>query len=283
MKENNKKTFLTELSGALGDIPTLLPIYVSLIAINGLNATVSLLMVGLVYIIAGFYYKLPMPVQPLKALAAIAIANSLSPSLIYAAGILMGIILLLLAITGLTRLLTCLFSPPIIKGIQLGIGLMLVNTSWKMITKSIISEGSCGLSGGIPFQLLMIFGGLVIISIFLWNKGFPATIAILIWGIGLNLLTRGMEHSAIQMFNMPEFSLSIPKIDDFINAFFLLVIPQLPLTLGNSIISTTDVARKYFGQQARRVTETSLCLGLGTANMVIGCLGECLFVMVQVV
>ena len=68
---------LQELGGALGDLGTLLPLMVALILINGLNATLVLILVGLFYIGSGLYYRLPMPVQPLKAVAAIAIALGL--------------------------------------------------------------------------------------------------------------------------------------------------------------------------------------------------------------
>ena len=70
------------------------------------------------------------------------------------------------------------------------------------------------------------------------------------------------------------FGFFIPRIDDFIKAFFLLVIPQLPLTLGNSIVATNDVARGYFGDRAKRVTAYSLSLGLGIANILSGLIGS---------
>ena len=92
-----------EFAGSLGDLGTLIPIFIAFVARNGLNPTVILLLVGLLYIYCGVYYNLPVPVQPLKATAAIAIAGGLGVSVISAAGILMGIILLLLAITGLAK------------------------------------------------------------------------------------------------------------------------------------------------------------------------------------
>lgn len=56
-------------------------------------------------------------------------------------------------------------------------------------------------------------------------------------------------------------------------AFFLLVIPQLPLTLGNAIVSTKDIAKRYFGDRAKRVTERSLSVGMGITNLVAGLMG----------
>ena len=58
---------LNEISGSLGDLATFLPLAVGLIAVNGVNATSIFLSAGLLYIAAGLYYGVPVPVQPLKA------------------------------------------------------------------------------------------------------------------------------------------------------------------------------------------------------------------------
>ena len=63
-----------ELAGAFGDLGTLLPIVVGMIFINKLSPSSVFLAFGLFYIMAGYYYRLPIPVQPLKAVGAIAIA-----------------------------------------------------------------------------------------------------------------------------------------------------------------------------------------------------------------
>jgi hypothetical protein len=64
-----------ELAGSFWDLGTLLPIVVGMILINKLSPTTVFLSFGLFFIlITGFYYRLPIPVQPLKAVGAIAIA-----------------------------------------------------------------------------------------------------------------------------------------------------------------------------------------------------------------
>ena len=85
----NDKSFrfsLFELGGALGDLGVLLPLTVALITLNHMNATSVFLVVGLAYIVTGVFYRIPMPVQPLKAVAAIAIASGLSAGVISAVG-----------------------------------------------------------------------------------------------------------------------------------------------------------------------------------------------------
>ena len=66
-----------EFAGSLGDLGTLLPIVVAMILINKLSPSAVFLSFGLFYLITGFYYRLPVPVQPLKAVGAIAIAYPL--------------------------------------------------------------------------------------------------------------------------------------------------------------------------------------------------------------
>ncbi|MFQ6082304.1 MAG: putative sulfate/molybdate transporter, partial [Candidatus Aminicenantia bacterium] len=69
---------LRELAGSMGDFGTLLPLAIGYIAINGMNPAGFLIMMGLVNITTGIVYKLPMPLQPKKAIAAVAIAQKWS-------------------------------------------------------------------------------------------------------------------------------------------------------------------------------------------------------------
>jgi sulfate permease, SulP family len=92
-----------ELAGSLGDLGTLLPIVIGMILINKLSPTTVFLAFGLFYLMTGLYYRLPVPVQPLKAVGAIAIAypSLITESVIGAGGIIFGFILLLLSLSGM--------------------------------------------------------------------------------------------------------------------------------------------------------------------------------------
>ena len=128
MQTGNYRFDRVEFAGSLGDLGTLIPLAVPLILVTGLNVTSVLLWIGLLYIASGLYYKLPIPVQPLKVVAAIAIAypEKITMATVAAAGITIGVILLLLALTGLINWLAGFFSKPIVRGIQLGLGLILI-------------------------------------------------------------------------------------------------------------------------------------------------------------
>jgi len=216
---------LKEFLGGLGDLGTFIPIFVALVALNGLNPTVILLSAGILYIICGLYYKLPIPVQPLKAMAALAIALGLGREYIQAAGIIIGIILLVISLTNITKFLPRVFTMPIIKGMQLGVGLMLIKISLVMIFNP--DNSGARILPALPFNL----------------------------------------------FDFRNLNLSLPSAEVFSRAFWILVLPQLPLTLGNAIVGTCDIAKINFADRAKKVTERGLCLDLGIANTFFGLFG----------
>jgi len=90
---------LQELAGSMGDFGTLLPLAIGYIVVCGLDPSGFLVMMGLANIVAGLVYRLPMPIEPMKALAIIAIAQHWTPSMVYASALGMGIVWLVLALS----------------------------------------------------------------------------------------------------------------------------------------------------------------------------------------
>ena len=105
-----------ELAGAVADVGVLVPIAVALIVSNGLSATAVLLPAGLLYLAVALVYRLPVPVQPLKAFGAIAIAEGLGANEIAAGALLMGVIFVVLGRSGLIDLAARAFPKAIIRG-----------------------------------------------------------------------------------------------------------------------------------------------------------------------
>ena len=136
-----------EFAGSLGDLGTLLPIVVAMILINKLSPSAVFLSFGLFYLITGYYYRLPVPVQPLKAVGAISIAYPLliTESVIGASGIIFGVILLLLSISGTVNSLAKLFTQPVVRGIQLSLGLVFLRKGVELIVqKNLFLSGVAG-------------------------------------------------------------------------------------------------------------------------------------------
>ena len=61
-----------DVAGAFGDIGVLFPIAIALISLNHMNPTAVFLCAGATYILAARYFQIPIAVQPLKAVAAVA-------------------------------------------------------------------------------------------------------------------------------------------------------------------------------------------------------------------
>ena len=263
---------LQELGGALGDLGALLPLAIALITLNRMNATSVFLIVGLAYIISGLYYRLPMPVQPLKTVAAIAIASSLSPNIISAAGLIMAVFLFLMAATGAITKIAGLFPKMIIRGIQLGVGLLLIRAGLFLINKNeVVIQGDEGfvtlVNLAIPAGWLIAIALGIVFVLSLRSERFPGSLVLLALGIPVSMFWGSSLGLSSLHFGLNLPTLVIPSLSDLSAALVLLVIPQIPLTLGNAVFATADTAKEYYGTQAERVTLKSLLTTMGLVNM----------------
>jgi SulP family sulfate permease len=267
------KLDLMEISGSLGDLATFLPLAIGLIAINGVNATSLFLSAGLVYIAAGLYYGLPMPVQPLKATSAIAIAMAVGPDEISAAAFTMGVIFVLLSLFDLKRVFGRVFTRPVVRGIQLGLGILLVKSGWKAIFGQNVHAAG-GMAGSTVLYgaaVAVVCAGIILLS--RKSRRYPAAIVVTFFGLLLGLLespSGGLSFLAIGWIR-PEWG--IPYTADLYTVLVVLLLPQIPLTFANSVVATTETSRQYFGEESRRVTERSLAASLGAANLFAGLIG----------
>ena len=107
-----------ELAGSLGDLGTLLPLAIGMILVNGLQPSGLFVSIGLFYLLAGAYYGVPVPVQPMKVIGSYAIAMSLTPDQIMASGLLMGLLLLLIGLSGLMAPIGRAIPKAVIRGVQ---------------------------------------------------------------------------------------------------------------------------------------------------------------------
>jgi len=268
-----------EFAGSLGDLGTLIPLSVAMILINGLSATTVFLGVGIFYIATGFYFKLPIPVQPLKVIAALSIASPLliTESIIMAAGIVIGFILLLFTFTGLIAWLEKIFTKPIIRGIQLGLGFVLMIKGINFIFKPellIDAQNGTYIFDWVSVNMLIGIISVLVVIVLLSNKRFPAALVIVSVGILIGVISGSLKDTEMVLGALP-IKRSTLNIDDFVNAFFLLVIPQIPLTIGNAIMGTAEACQTLFKKDPNRkkVNPKNLSLSMGAMNLLIGFLG----------
>lgn len=248
-----------EAAAVVADLGTLLPITAGLVLVNGLDARAALLFAGLLFVVAAVIYGIPMPVQPIKAAAAIAIATKAPPEVISAAGIGLGAILLVLAATRLTPLVARLFPKPIIRGNQLGVGLLLLFAAYGMASPG---EDVVGFVVAAAIATGLVLAGGI--------RG-PVAVGIVVVGMVWSWLHGGPQVPLAPSPGLPAFEPPSPSA--FWTAMALLVIPQIPLTLGNAVVGTADLAREFYGSRADRATPTNLSLTCGGANFVLGLFG----------
>src|SRR5204862_7898731 len=94
-----------ELAGAFGDIGTDLPLIVGMILAAELDAASALIMFGVMQVFTGLRYGIPMPVQPLKAMAGLVIAQKLSGGVLFGGGLASGVLMLALTVRGVVGVL----------------------------------------------------------------------------------------------------------------------------------------------------------------------------------
>jgi hypothetical protein len=247
-----------ELAGSLADLGVFVPIAVALIVVNGLSATAVLLPAGLLYIGAGRIYRLPVPVQPLKAFGAIAIARGIGPDGIAAGALLMGVIFLVLGWLGLIDLASRAIPRPVIRGVQLSVGLLFIGVAW-----GLVSQPPAGFSDADRATVYLVGGAIAVaVAAVLLRRRQITLVLVALAGVAMLAGYDGTWQIGPAPVSVPRLDLDI-----LVAAFVLLVVPQLPLTFANSCLATADAARVYFGERSARVRPGRLAVTLGSANL----------------
>ena len=96
----NRRSLIQEASGACGDLGTFIPHVIGAMTVAGLAPVGVLFGFGTFLIATGLFYGLPLPVQPMKAVSAVILTDGLRPGEVAAAGMMLGVVLLVLGATG---------------------------------------------------------------------------------------------------------------------------------------------------------------------------------------
>lgn len=274
-----------ELAGSLGDLGTLLPLAMGMILINGLNPLGLFLGVGIYYVFAGLYFKVTTPVQPMKVIGAYAIATGISASQIQASNLWVFLVLLIIGGTGIITPIGRRIPKPVIRGVQLSTGVLLVSQGVKLMLgtskfQALRATAEPNLSiqslGPVPIGLAIGIILAVLTLLLIENKRLPAAIVVVGTGLlaGMVLGTReGLDQIRLG-FHLPRvLPFDLPSSGDFTFALLVLVLPQIPMTLGNAVIADADLSAQYFAREGRRVTYRALCISMALANLMSFVLG----------
>lgn len=246
-----------DIAGAFGDLGTFVPHVVSAITVGGLSPVGLFVGFGLFYAATGLIYRLPIPVQPMKAVSAVIVTSHLTPGAVAATGVILGIVLLVLAFTGLLERLSKAIPQSVVAGLQLGLGVTLALLGLELMI-------------ALPW---LGFGALVLLGVLMLVPRCPATLVALALAVGLGQflgLTAMPPETAVQL-TLP--GIVLPAWGDIAAAFRESVLPQLALTITNAIIVTAALARSLFPEAGQIVTEKRLAVTSGAANLLLSPFG----------
>jgi MFS superfamily sulfate permease-like transporter len=246
-----------EVAGSLGDLGTFLPLLVGMSAQNGLNFAAALFFAGLFNVITGLTFSIPMAVQPMKAIAAVALTEGLTVPQILAAGATVSLVILVLGVTGLIDWLNRVVPKSVVRGLQLALGLSLLMKGMQMVA----GTGQWLAPDSYTTGLL----SAVVVLLLFFSRRVPA--ALVLFGIGLLLAVwthPGIASSLGFGFTLPTWT---PLAwSDFVTAFPRAALPQIPLTTLNSVIAVCALSADLFPD--RRAEPRKVAVSVGLMNLV---------------
>ena len=248
-----------EWAGAFGDLGTLVPFLLAYITIVGVEPAGMLLAFGIAFVAAGAYFRTPFPVQPMKAIGAVAITGAaqtavITPEAVAVAALATGIIWLVIAFTGTAERVARWIGRPVVIGITLGLGLAFMLDGTRMM--------SAGVWLAVPLLLVTIM--------LLSNRALLAMILILAagaaWAVLLEPAVAGALARVEMGFKPPVWPFHGLTWEAVFVGVVLLALPQVPLTLGNAVIAPVEFNNREFSD--RPVTERKVAISTGIMNTV---------------
>ncbi|CAN6298720.1 unnamed protein product [Urochloa humidicola] len=310
----------SELNGAMGDLGTYIPIILSLSLSRNLDLGTTLIFTGIYNFVTGLIYGVPMPVQPMKAIAATALSDpTFGVPEIMAAGILTAAFVLFLGTTRLMKLVCWIVPLPVIRGIQLAQGLNFAMAAVKYIRyeqdlgkgKSSGQRPWTGLDGlilaisAISFILLVNGAGSDTSSrhgqggvrddthpesqeeerqeeerepVGRWRSmirrvspAIPSAVIVFVVGVAFAV---ARHPAAVRELRLGPSRMHVVRItrEAWKRGFLKGAIPQIPLSVLNSVVAVCKLARDLFPaeQAASAASATSVSVTMGAMNLV-GC------------
>jgi len=241
-----------ELAGALGGLGTDLPLLIGVLGASpGLDAASVLILFGLLQVASGLWYRMPMPVQPLKGFAALVIAQKIPARVIAGGGLAVGVGMLALSASGLLGGLARLVPKAVIRGIQLGLALQLSTLALKTYVPA---------DGAVGYGLAAAAFGLT--AALLGHRRYPAALVVVGLGVAYALIFRLDWATATHALGLRLPTPYLPTWPDLATGAVLLALPQIPLSLGNSVLATRQVVQDYFPERPLSVRQIGLTYAL---------------------
>jgi MFS superfamily sulfate permease-like transporter len=253
-----------EWAGAFGDLGTLVPFVVAYIGVLKMEAFGVLFAFGLSMVVCGFVYRTPFPVQPMKAIGAIAATQAaqtltITPAAVVGASLTTGLIWLVFGLTGAAHRISTLVARPVVVGIILGLGFGFMIDGAKMMAQNWWVGGAA------------LLGAAMLLS----NRIVPAMFLLLLGGGAYGIASDPSLVEALKTVRvearLPSFALNALSLSDIVIGAVFLALPQVPLTLGNALIAITAENNRLFPD--RSVSENRVATSTGLMNLLSAAVG----------
>lgn len=234
-----------ELTGALGDSVTVLPLVVAVAALTDYALSTMLLGFAVFQVVWGLYYGQPVSVEPMKALAALVVAGSLTASELAGSGLLAGAVLLVMGRTGTLGRIRAVVGEPVVRGIQLAVALLLLRTG--------VELGRANVALAVAAVAL---GAVVVLA------GHRRASALVVLGVGVAVAA---ARTGVPTPALPPLALAVPSVASMRPGTVLEgTVAQLAMTVGNAAVATSLLLSDYFDAD---VSADQLATSMGVMNL----------------
>jgi SulP family sulfate permease len=143
----------------------------------------------------------------------------------------------------------------------LGLAWLLFKTAWTLVQKApeTWSSGLPLLGQRVGWQWILVGGAVGTLALVLTRHRDLAALGVVIFGISISVLNVGLPPLSLSP-ALPKMLPLVPTWEQLLQGLWLLAVPQIPLSLGNSIYATADAAREYFEKKAAMLLSVSSCL-----------------------
>jgi MFS superfamily sulfate permease-like transporter len=254
---SSRVPWLGDASGAFGDLGTFLPLVIGLLVLGSYKPAGLLVGFGVFAIATGVFYRRPIPVQPMKAVAALAITGAISPAAVALSGLVIGGALVVLGAFRLIDRLERLVPRTVLLGIQLGLGVSLMMTSVSLL-------------GGDLWLGLLVLAALAALQLTALRSA--SCLILLLGGVAWSLAA-GATQLPTEAVGWHFPGLAMIQTSALSEALGSAVLPQLALTVTNAVLLTAALSADYFPQSRARVSTRNLALSSGLFNLLLAPFG----------
>jgi len=243
-RDNGIRISRRELTGALGDSVTVLPVVVAVAALTELSLARLLLGFAVFQVVWGLYYGVPVSVEPMKALAALVIAGGLGVEELAVSGLFIGLLLLFVGATDTLSRMESLIGRPVVRGVQLAVGLVLLETGVQL-----------SLDGPVYALVALSVVGVSVAA----GRRRMSALLVLALGVGVAVATTGVPTPRV-----PTLEVTLPSAAGLSASAAGATAAQLAMSVGNAAVATSLLLAEYYDAD---VSADDLATSMGVMNL----------------